>query len=316
MIVPRPPSRTARRRRTGRSRPAAPPPRGRTRERSGDGGALRDRRNRPVGARPAPVSRRCSATSATWSSPRRPTSTPIVTEHRPNRTADLVIDLLGRSSRRTVDHRHRGRAMGRRGDCSTSSAASSATIDRPWLIVVLRRDGEGGFVPDGGERIDVAPLSDQVIRRLAIAATEATPLRPSRDRPHRHPAAGSPQFVEELSAARVAPARSRPFPTRSTPSSRRPGRRARRRWRGGCSRTAAVLGRSFRRPVLDALLAAEDREPRRTATWEQLDRFLEPDGDTRLRFRNGLVRDVVYEALPYRTRARTPPARRARRSSE
>ena len=64
-----------------------------------------------------------------------------------------------------------------------------------------------------------------------------------------------------------------------------------------------MLGRSFRRLVLDAALAAEDRELDEP-TWEELDRLLEPDGDTRLRFRNGLVRDVVYEALPYRTRAR------------
>ena len=49
--------------------------------------------------------------------------------------------------------------------------------------------------------------------------------------------------------------------------------------------------------------AAEDRELDEP-TWEELDRLLEPDGETRLRFRNGLVRDVVYEALPYRTRAR------------
>ncbi len=64
-----------------------------------------------------------------------------------------------------------------------------------------------------------------------------------------------------------------------------------------------MLGRSFRRAVLDAVLAAEDRELDEP-TREELDRLLEADGDTRLRFRNGLVRDVVYEALPYRTRAR------------
>jgi adenylate cyclase len=66
---------------------------------------------------------------------------------------------------------------------------------------------------------------------------------------------------------------------------------------------ASVLGRSFRRVVLDTVLAAEGGELDQP-TWEELDRLLEPDGETRLRFRNGLVRDVVYGALPYRTRAR------------
>ena len=226
----------------------------------------------------------------------------IVTEHRPNRTADLVIDLLGRI--------HSGPLIIGIEDAQWADEATAhifgrivaATIDRPWLIVVLRRDGEGGFVPDGGERIDVAPLSDQVIRRLAIAATEATPLRPHEIDRIVTQAAGSPQFVEEWAQAALVAGSFDAVPDSInavisaqvdalSPLARR------------ALGTAAVLGRSFRRPVLDAALAAEDRELDEP-TWEELDRLLEPDGDTRLRFRNGLVRDVVYEALPYRTRAR------------
>ena len=167
---------------------------------------------------------------------------------------------------------------------------------------MLRRDGEGGFVPDAGERIDLVPLSDRVIRRLAIAATDATPRRPHELDRIVTQAAGSPQFVEEWARAALLAGSFDAVPDSInavisaqvdaiSPLARR------------ALGIAAVLGRSFRRPVLDAALAAEDRELDEP-TWEELDRLLEPDGETRLRFRNGLVRDVVYEALPYRTRAR------------
>ncbi len=68
-------------------------------------------------------------------------------------------------------------------------------------------------------------------------------------------------------------------------------------------RTAAVLGRSFRREVLRETLSADGltRDPGRLT---QLSDFLEDDGPDRLRFRNSLVRDAAYEELAYKTRAR------------
>ena len=68
-------------------------------------------------------------------------------------------------------------------------------------------------------------------------------------------------------------------------------------------RTAAVLGRSFRREVLRETLSADGltRDPGRLT---QLSDFLEADGPERLRFRNSLVRDAAYEELAYKTRAR------------
>jgi tetratricopeptide (TPR) repeat protein len=66
---------------------------------------------------------------------------------------------------------------------------------------------------------------------------------------------------------------------------------------------ASVLGRSFRRTVLAELLERE-RLILDPATMDQLDRFIEADGPDRYRFRNGLVCDVVYDGLAYRSRTR------------
>ena len=71
-------------------------------------------------------------------------------------------------------------------------------------------------------------------------------------------------------------------------------------------RYCAVLGRSFRREMLDATLGA-DGLVLDAATLGTLSEFLEPDGPERLRFRNSLVRDAAYEGLAFRVRSTDPP---------
>ena len=66
---------------------------------------------------------------------------------------------------------------------------------------------------------------------------------------------------------------------------------------------ASVLGRSFRRVVVEELLRHEGLELDE-ATLAQLSKFIEADGPLRYRFKNGLVCDVVYDSLAYRSRAR------------
>ena len=66
---------------------------------------------------------------------------------------------------------------------------------------------------------------------------------------------------------------------------------------------ASVLGRSFRRDAFAEVLRAENLLVDE-ATMERLQRFLEADGPDRLRFRNGLLRDVTYDGLGYNLRAR------------
>jgi tetratricopeptide (TPR) repeat protein len=68
-------------------------------------------------------------------------------------------------------------------------------------------------------------------------------------------------------------------------------------------RYATVLGRSFWRGTLDALLAQEGMSLD-AALLERLEGFLEPAEDDQLRFRVGLVRRTIYEGLAFRLRAR------------
>ena len=168
--------------------------------------------------------------------PSTPEVDAIVTEHRPNRTADLLSSSCSAAS-------HRGPLIIGVEDAQWADEATAhlfgriaaATIDRPWLVVVLRRDGEGGFVP-----AEVA--SGSTWRRSSDQRDPATSPSP-RPRPPRcaltrstassTQAAGSPQFVEEwaqaAAARRLVRRRSR---TRSTPSSR-PRSTPCRRWPGG-----------------------------------------------------------------------------------
>jgi predicted ATPase len=177
-----------------------------------------------------------------------------------------------------------------------------ATDSQSWLLVVVRRADEGGLDPEFGDRITIDPLSDDDVRELAVTATEATPLRPHELELVVTRAAGSPMFVGELIAAaqELGSMDAVPESLQGTlaaqvdaldPLSKR------------MLSYASVLGRSFRRTIVEELLRQEGLELDE-ATITQLGRFLEADGPLRYRFKNGLVCDVVYDSLAYRARAR------------
>ena len=232
-----------------------------------------------------------------------PETEAIADRHRPDRTADVLIELL-RAVRpgplaivvedaQWVDE-STAHILGR---------LASATAVQPWLLIVTRRDSDGGFTPSEGERILVGPLDDETVREFAKLATEATPLRPHELDRIVAQAAGSPLFVEEMSrtvrtvgSLQAVPESINAAIAAQVDALAPPARRV--------LGYAAVLGRSFRRHVLFELMHADGFELDE-ATRVELGRFFDRDGDeSRLRFRNGLVRDVVYEGMAYRTRAR------------
>ncbi|KAB7741852.1 AAA family ATPase [Nostocoides sp. F2B08] len=233
-------------------------------------------------------------------------STPEVDEldprYRPDRLADAVIRLLETAMP--------GRVVIAVEEAHWADAASAAllvriaaaVVERPWAVVAIRRSEDGGFDPDGGVRIDLHPLSDDVIERLVIAATEATPLRPQEIAAVVGRAEGNPLFVDEVTRVAVGAGSLDSLPESVgaalltqidalLPHHRR------------ILRYCAVLGRSFRTEILRLVLEADgidltDRD------LGDLSAFLEADGDVRMRFRNSLVRDAAYEGLAYRIRAR------------
>jgi tetratricopeptide (TPR) repeat protein len=179
---------------------------------------------------------------------------------------------------------------------------ADATASQPWLMIIARRDEEGGFATEVGETIPIVPLPDDIVRALAIDATEAAPLRPHEVDLVVSRANGSPLFVGELinAAQELGSFDAVPESLQGTlaaqvdaldPLSKR------------MLSYASVLGRSFRRVVVEELLRHEGLELDE-ATLAQLSRFIEADGPLRYRFKNGLVCDVVYDSLAYRSRAR------------
>ncbi len=234
--------------------------------------------------------------------PSTPEVDAIGPQYRPDRTADTVLAL--------IEAVHEGPLVVVAEDMHWADDASTHLLERvaeatqsnPWLMIVARRDDDGGFIPGAGDRISIDPLPDDVVRALTIDATEAAPLRPHEIDLVVERAAGSPMFVGELitAAQELGSLDAVPESLQGTlaaqvdaldPLSKR------------VLSYASVLGRSFRRAVVEELLQREGLELD-PATIALLGRFIEPDGAHRYRVRNGLVCDVVYDSLAYRVRAR------------
>ncbi len=234
--------------------------------------------------------------------PSTPEADALDPQFRPDRLADVLVDLVGRMVPGPIlliaEEAHWADVA----SAHLLDKIAGATRGRPWVVASVRRGMEGGFVPTSGATISLGPLPPDVMERLVIEATEAAPLRPHEVQAIVERAEGNPLFVEEIT--RVA----RTAGTQGTmPDSLQAAMAAQidvlepteRR----ILRTAAVLGRSFRREVLRETLSADGltRDPGRLT---QLSDFLEADGQDRLRFRNSLLRDAAYEELAYKTRAR------------
>ncbi|HSN07336.1 MAG TPA: adenylate/guanylate cyclase domain-containing protein [Candidatus Angelobacter sp.] len=221
---------------------------------------------------------------------------------RPGRVADLIVAL--------IDAAVHGPFVLLVEEAHWSDAASVAVLERivaaahgrPWAVVVVRRPEGEGFTPAEGTQIVLEPLPDDVMRRIVIAATEAAPLRPHEVDGIVARAGGNPLYVEELTRVfrEVGSLDAMPESLHAAldaqidaldPHSRR------------VLRYASVLGRSFRREVLNETLRSDDLVIDE-ATVSKLSTFLEPDGGERLRFRTGMIRDAAYEGLAYRLRTK------------
>ena len=223
-------------------------------------------------------------------------------QFRADRAADVVIDLLERLIPGplvvVVEEAHWADGA----SAGLLDRIALATTGRPWAVLVVRRGETGGFAPEAGTTVELGPLPAGVVERLVIAATEATPLRPHEIAAVVERAQGNPLFVEEvtrvgLDAGSLAQLPESVQAAMSTQIDRLspPVRRV--------LRYCAVLGRSFRREVLEHTLRS-DGLGLDAAALEALSSFVEADGSTRLRFRNNLVRDAAYEGLAFRVRAR------------
>jgi class 3 adenylate cyclase/tetratricopeptide (TPR) repeat protein len=234
--------------------------------------------------------------------PGTPEADQIDPQYRPHRLADAVVTLM----ERTLP----GRLVMVAEEAHWADAASARLLERigaaadgrPWAVVAVRRSVAGGFTPSVGARVTLEPLPPEVVERLVIAATQATPLRPHEIAVVVDRAEGSPLYVEEVTRVALDAGSMEALPESVQeamsaqidmlpPDSRR------------ILRYCSVLGRSFRIEVLRRALAADGMEAGHPDLGT-LGTFLQSDGADRWRFRNSLVRDAAYEGLAFRTRVR------------
>ena len=234
--------------------------------------------------------------------PSTPEVDAIDPQYRPDRVADVLIELVDRMYPGQVLLVSEEAHWTDRASVHLLNRITAAAAGRPWAVVAVRRGDEGGFIPSSGLTVLLAPLPPAVVEQLVISATQAAPLRPHEVEAIVARAEGNPLFVEEVTRVARAIGSLQEMPETLSaamaaqidlldPVARR------------VLRYASVLGRSFRREVLRETLAGDEltADP---ATLSELSEFLDVDGRERLRFRNSLVRDAAYEGLAYRTRSR------------
>jgi class 3 adenylate cyclase/tetratricopeptide (TPR) repeat protein len=175
------------------------------------------------------------------------------------------------------------------------------TSERPWLVIVARREEPGDFrVPDDVDHVVLAlqPLEVEDAGALVHAATDEEPLPPHDVVALARRAGGNPLFLAELLAVARADGGVAELPDsveavlmaeidRLDPVDRR------------MLRAAAVVGTFFTPELVAASLDAQV-DP---AVWSRLSHYITETDTGEFRFRHALARDVAYEGLPYRRRS-------------
>ncbi len=180
---------------------------------------------------------------------------------------------------------------------------ASVVAQRPWLIVVTRREGGDGFVPHTGPHVTSVrpgPLAPDAARQLVQHALEEHPVPDHAMRDLARRGGGNPMFLEALVRAvgRSGSVSGLPESVEALLTSQidrlHPADRS-------ALRYAAVLGMTVDEAALDRLLEEQDvRVP--PGAMGRLGDFLVRHEREGLRFRSGLMRDVAYEGLPFRLR--------------
>jgi class 3 adenylate cyclase/tetratricopeptide (TPR) repeat protein len=223
-------------------------------------------------------------------------------EFRPDRTADAMLRLLASAIPGAF-----AVVLEDAQWCDAASADLMARllerrVDAPTALIVTRRGGDGGFVPEGAEALELGPLPDGAVEQIVVELSAAAPLRPHDVRVIVERSEGNPLVAEEitraareLGSADAVPQTVQAALTTQVDALEPHARRVLRR--------SSVLGRAFSRQALDEMLRQEGLELD-GATLDGLGSFWDLAGSGRVRFRTGMIRDVVYDGLAYRERAR------------
>lgn len=178
----------------------------------------------------------------------------------------------------------------------------AGVADRPWCVIVTRREIPVGFVPSptaaGHERIALGPLPDDDAIDLLEASAGGAALSVRAYRAMASRAAGNPLFLTSLATLARRTGETRDLPAsveavllseidRLDPSDRT------------LLRYAAVLGTRFDTRVLAEMFPDLVGH---AGLVGRLAEFARPVADDVLEFRHSMVRDVAYAGLPFRLR--------------
>ena len=175
--------------------------------------------------------------------------------------------------------------------------------ERPWLMVVTRRDVSTGFVGDDLElttALRPEPLDADAAAAMVSEVTEDAPLAPHEMAALAQRSGGNPLFLKELIAAARAAGSLDDLPDSiedvitAQIDQLRPRDRT-------LLRYASVLGPSFSDRLAYAVLSSDlaDIGPQ---SWRYLSAFVTRDAAGTVRFTHALVRDSAYAGLSFRRR--------------
>ena len=175
---------------------------------------------------------------------------------------------------------------------------------QPWMFLLTRRPSEGGFIsPESSQAasIELMPLTQTQAEDFINSATSDHPLLPSQVTALAERAAGNPLFLVELlrSLKSGSDVDSLPHSVEGLIAARidrlRPSDRQ-------LLRRLAVLGNGFLVEHTGAVIP--DVEPgARVRVIRRLDDFVSLNHNGWVQFRHVLIRDVAYEALPFKNRS-------------
>lgn len=237
--------------------------------------------------------------------PESPEVAQLDDQFRPLRTHSAVAELLQVTCDRPTLFLIEGGQWMDEASRDLLGALVAGVGDLPWLVIVSRQPGDGGFVADDGPavtRLELPPLDLDHARELIQRATAENPLLSSQVDTLAERAEGSPLFLLELLHALRGGATVDYLPQsvegliaaridRLPPGDR------------NLLRRLAVLGAGFRPEHIPAVLGdAADDPGWRLKTLRRFGEFVSVDSSGWVRFQHSLIRDVAYRGLPFKTR--------------
>lgn len=208
---------------------------------------------------------------------------------------ELLAGLWDSSTVVTVDDVHLADEASR----ALLDELASVADDHPWLVVMTQRPAAdvATIGPVEGDCLWLAPLDEGELRRALLAATEDSALPVHEVEQIAAHAGGNPLHAVELLNARLAGDLSLTDGLEALVAARID------RLPSGprhLLRVASVCGMVVDPTLISEVLRSTDADEA-LIDWAQLEPFLTWDGST-WRFREAVVRDTAYEALPFTAR--------------